>query len=88
MPKKKEPAKKAPAKKAPAGKATFAGARVEKLIRDAGAFRVSSDAIASLNQVITDRGMEIAKYAVEIAGHSGRKTIKESDIRLAVSKVE
>ncbi|UCG04550.1 MAG: NFYB/HAP3 family transcription factor subunit [Candidatus Heimdallarchaeota archaeon] len=69
------------------GKTGFAGARVEKLIRDAGAFRVSADAIASLNEVIANRGMEIAKYAVEIAGHSGRKTIKADDIRLAETKV-
>ncbi len=76
------------AKKKAAPKAGFAGARVEKLIRDAGAFRVSADAISGLNSVIVDRGLAIAKYAVEIAGHSGRKTVKESDIQLAVSKVE
>ncbi|MFX0206886.1 MAG: histone [Candidatus Hodarchaeota archaeon] len=74
-------------KKAPEGKTGFAGARVEKIIRDAGAFRVSADAIASLNDIIANRGMEIAKYAVEIAGHSGRKTIKGEDIRLAETKV-
>lgn len=69
------------------GKTTFAGARVEKIIRAAGAFRVSADAITALNEVIVNRGMEIARYAVEIAGHSGRKTIKGDDIRLAETKV-
>ena len=83
MPKKKAAKKKA----APEGKTGFAGARVEKLIRDAGALRVSADAIASLNEAIANRGMEIARYAVEIAGHSGRKTIKGDDIRLAETKV-
>lgn len=86
MAKKKTAKKKAASK--PAGETSFAGARVERLIRDAGAFRVSADAIASLNEVITNRGLEIARYAVEIAGHSGRKTIKDSDIRLAAGKVE
>lgn len=66
--------------------AGFASARVEKLIRNAGARRVSADAIDRLNEVLTDYATNIAKYAVEIARHSGRKTIKESDIKLAATK--
>lgn len=64
----------------------FARARVEKIIRDAGAFRVSADAINRLNEILTDYGTNIAKYAVDIAKHSGRKTVKESDIKLAATK--
>ncbi|PWI48864.1 histone [Candidatus Heimdallarchaeota archaeon B3_Heim] len=64
----------------------FASARVEKLIRNAGARRVSADAISRLNEVLTDYGMELAKYAVEIARHSGRKTVKENDVKLAATK--
>ena len=64
----------------------FASARVEKLIRNAGAKRVSADAISRLNEVLTDYSMGLAKYAVEIARHSGRKTIKENDIKLAANK--
>ncbi|MHA2225248.1 MAG: histone [Candidatus Hodarchaeales archaeon] len=64
----------------------FARARVEKLIRKAGAHRVSADAINRMNEVLTNRGMELAKYAVEIARHSGRKTVKESDIKLAAAR--
>jgi histone H3/H4 len=64
----------------------FASARVEKLIRNAGARRVSADAITRLNEILTDYGMGLAKYAVEIARHSGRKTIKENDIKLAATK--
>ncbi|UCG01082.1 MAG: NFYB/HAP3 family transcription factor subunit [Candidatus Heimdallarchaeota archaeon] len=66
--------------------AGFASARVEKLIRNAGARRVSADAINRLNEVLTDYATNIAKYAVEIARHSGRKTIKENDIKLAAAK--
>ena len=61
----------------------FANARVEKLIRNAGAHRVSADAVERMNEVLTDYGMTIAKYAVEVARHSGRKTVKENDVRLA-----
>ncbi|MHA1993893.1 MAG: histone [Candidatus Hodarchaeales archaeon] len=66
--------------------AGFASARVEKLIRNAGARRVSADAISRLNEVLTDYGMSLAKYAVEIARHSGRKTVKENDVKLAATK--
>ncbi|MFX0137926.1 MAG: histone family protein [Candidatus Hodarchaeota archaeon] len=66
--------------------AGFANARVEKLIKSAGAQRVSADAIKKLNEVLTERGTEIAKYAVELARHNGRKTVKESDIKLAAQK--
>ena len=64
----------------------FASARVEKIIRNAGAHRVSADAIDRLNEILTEYGMAMAKYAVEIARHSGRKTVKESDIKLAATK--
>ena len=64
----------------------FARARVEKVIRTAGAFRVSADAIDRLNEILTDYATNIAKYAVDIAKHSGRKTVKESDIKLAATK--
>ena len=64
----------------------FANARIEKLIRDAGAQRVSADAIERMNEILTDEGMSIAKYAVDLSRHSGRKTVKEGDVRLAAEK--
>ena len=64
----------------------FAKARVEKLIRNAGARRVSSDAVDRLNEILTDYGMTVAKYAVDISRHNKRKTVKENDIKLAASK--
>ena len=64
----------------------FARARVEKVIRTAGAYRVSADAIDRLNEILTDYATGLAKYAVDIAKHSGRKTVKESDIKLAATK--
>lgn len=64
----------------------FANAKVEKLIRDAGAQRVSADAVAAMNEVLTDYATKVAKYAVEIAKHGDRKTVKENDIVLAIQK--
>jgi len=88
-----KPAAAAPAKPAGkkrssrSGKGAFASAKVESLVREAGAFRVSGGAIKSLNDIIGERGMAIARYAVEIARNSGRRTVKQSDIVLAASKV-
>ena len=64
----------------------FAQAKVEKLIRNAGAHRVSADAVSRLNEILTNYGTDLAKYAVEIARHSGRKTVKENDVKLASQK--
>lgn len=63
--------------------ASFANARIEKLIKKAGAQRVSADAITKMNEILSDWGYNIAQYSVEIARHSGRKTVKENDIKLA-----
>jgi len=84
---KKKVVKKAPAKKKSSEISGFASARVERLIRGAGAFRVSADAIDALNTVLTDYGTKIAKYAIEITNNSGRKTVKNEDIKLAATKL-
>ncbi len=69
-------------------KGGFARARVEQLIKEAGAERVSAEAIDRLNQLLTERGEQIAKRAISIARHSGRKTVKDSDIKLAVEAIK
>ena len=79
--------KKAPVKKASSDKTGFANARVERLIRDAGAFRVSGEAIDSLNNELSDLCFKIAKIAVEITTNAGRKTVKDEDIKLAANRL-
>ena len=54
--------------------------RVDRLIRQAGAFRVSAGAVEALNDILVAQATSIAKYAVDIATHSGRKTVKDADI--------
>jgi histone H3/H4 len=58
-------------------------ARVEKLIRKAGAERVSRDASKELGLVLEEQALEIAAKAVKLAKHAGRKTVTAEDIRLA-----
>ncbi|MHA1995131.1 MAG: histone [Candidatus Hodarchaeales archaeon] len=70
----------------PKRKAGFANARVQALIRNVGAFRISADATYRLNEILTSYAMTIARYANDIAKHNGRKTVQENDIKLAATK--
>ena len=59
-------------------------AAMEKLLKKCGAPRVSEDAKEAMKEVLELYGEEIGQKAVRLAQHSGRKTIKGSDIKLAV----
>jgi len=60
-------------------------APVERIIRNAGAGRVSASAAQALAQVLEDHGTEVASKAWKLARHAGRKTLRAEDIKLAVS---
>lgn len=55
-----------------------------RILLDAGAKRVSAEAIDAFTDVITEIAEEISTKAAKISQHSGRKTIHEGDIKLAV----
>ena len=61
-------------------------APVARILMRAGAKRVSADAIEAFAQVIEDIAVEIAQNATVIAKHTGRKTVQDSDIRLAAKQ--
>ena len=62
-------------------------APVEKIIRSAGAERVSDSASLELLNILDKVGSEIAQQAKIYASHAGRKTIIGEDIKLAYEQL-
>jgi histone H3/H4 len=62
-------------------------APVGRIIKNAGAQRISDDGRDALAKVLEAKGEEIAAEAVKLAKHAGRKTVKASDIELVVKKL-
>jgi histone H3/H4 len=58
-------------------------APITRIIRNAGAERVSEDASLELVNYLGGSSKRISKKAVSLAKHAGRKTVKRGDILLA-----
>lgn len=63
-------------------------APVERIVRKAGADRVSDDASIELAKVLEDYGLEVAREAISLAKHAKRTTVREEDIRLACKRLK
>ena len=58
-------------------------APVERILRNAGAERVSKDAVEELRNALEDLGEEISRDAIKMADHAERNTVKKEDIDMA-----
>jgi histone H3/H4 len=58
-------------------------APVGRVIREAGAERISESASEELARILEEYGMKISNQAIALARHAGRKTVKEDDIKMA-----
>jgi len=62
-------------------------APVGRIIKNAGAERISKDAKKALTRILEEKGLEIARDAVRFAKHSGRKTVLERDVDAAINDI-
>ncbi len=54
-----------------------------RILKKAGAERVSDESADELRRVIEGVATSIAKSAVDMTSHAGRKTVKAEDVKLA-----
>ena len=57
-----------------------------RILKKSGAQRVSDESAVELRRVIEEIAEAIAKNAVALSNHAGRKTVKAEDVKLASKK--
>jgi len=62
-------------------------APVDRLIRKAGAYRVSEKAAIALREILEEIAIEISREAIELANHANRRTVTDEDIKLAAKRI-
>ena len=54
-----------------------------RILKKSGAERVSDESANELRRVIEEIAETIAKTAIDMSSHAGRKTVKAEDVKLA-----
>ena len=66
----------------------FGIAAIYRIIKKTGAERVGDDAAQELRVALEEIGERVARQAVEFSSHAGRKTVKATDVKLAVKSLK
>jgi len=56
---------------------------IERIMKKAGAMRISADATETLAVLMEEYGVLLAREAKKMSDHAGRKTLRGSDIQMA-----
>jgi len=60
---------------------------MHRILKKAGAERVSEEAAEELRKALESIGKQIATNALDFTKHAGRKTVKSEDIQIAVKRL-
>lgn len=60
---------------------------MDRIMRKAGAERVSEEAAETLREVLETLALEISRDSIALAKHAGRKTVNAEDVRMASRKL-
>lgn len=67
-------------------KEIIANAPLGRILKKMGAARVSDKALEVFAKVLMEKADEIAEQSVKMAHHAKRKTVHESDVKIAAKK--
>ena len=62
-------------------------AAMHRIVRKAGADRVSESAAIELGRILEELGLQIGREALDWSMHAGRRTVREDDVEMAAKKV-
>jgi histone H3/H4 len=60
---------------------------MDRIMRKAGAERVSEEGAEALREVIESLALDIARESIALAKHAGRKTVNAEDVKMASRKL-
>jgi histone H3/H4 len=60
---------------------------IDRIMRKAGAERVSEEAAEALREIVETLALEVSRESIALAKHAGRKTVNSEDVKMASRKL-